>query len=130
MLEPLDGYYHHEVAKAYVLWESTLQVNKYEQTVEWYWQAAGLRPFDVEVLNGLAILHANHGHYEIALDKLNASLEIDPLWGHTYYTLGLVYQETGEVDAAVMAYRKAAELSPELRQTCESHAEALLAQGK
>ncbi|MFC1929565.1 O-antigen ligase family protein [Chloroflexota bacterium] len=129
-LEPLDGYYHHEAAKAYVLWESTLQDNKYEQAVEWYRQAARLRPFDVEVLNGLAILHANHGEYEIALDKLNASLEIDPLWGHTYYALGLVYQETGEVDAAVMAYRKAAELSPELRQTCESRAEALSAQGK
>ncbi|MFC1971773.1 O-antigen ligase family protein, partial [Chloroflexota bacterium] len=95
--EPLDGYYHREKAKAYVLWESTLQLNKYEEALESYQQANKLRPFDVEILNELAILHADHGNYEFAIDNLNASLEIDPVWGRTYYALGLVYQKMGEV---------------------------------
>lgn len=82
----------------------------------------------VEVLNEWAILDADYGRYQLALDKLNTSLEIDPHWGPTYYAFGLVYQKMGEVDDAVAAYGKAPELSPKLKQTCESLTEALLAQ--
>jgi tetratricopeptide (TPR) repeat protein len=127
-VEPLDGYYYHETAKAYVFWESALQVNKYKQAVEAFQQANQLRPFDVEILNELAVLHSDHGNYEFAIDNLNRSLEIDPLWGRTYYALGLVYQRIGEVDAAITAYQKAAELSPELQESYQSLAEALLDQ--
>lgn len=127
-LEPLNGDYHHELAQTYVLWESIMPVNKYEEAVESYQQTSKLKPFDVEALDEWALLDSSHGEYDSALERLELSLEIDPNWGRTYYALGLVYQEMGESDAAIAAYQTASELSPELQPTCQLLTDALLAQ--
>lgn len=61
----------------------------------------------------LGLSYAQQGNYEIALDKLQRSLDADDQNASAHLTIAYVYQQTGDRRLADRHYRKAVVLAPE-----------------
>ncbi|MBI2879459.1 MAG: tetratricopeptide repeat protein [Candidatus Rokubacteria bacterium] len=85
----------------------------YEQAIEAYRRAIGLRPHYAEAYVGLGDARAAKGDYEAAIAEYQKALDFDPLNARVHFSLGRIYYgEKGLYYEAVAAYKKAIELDP------------------
>ena len=75
-----------------------------------------VNPRDAPLLSYLAAYHAMRGERKAALDKLDASLRLQPKSPDLLFTAGIVYQQLGDTNRALNALEKAISLgvSPEM----------------
>jgi len=72
----------------------------------------GKKHNNVEALYNLGALHAQLGHYDLAITYIEKSIRIDPNNANAYYVLGRASQEKGELDKAITCYRRVIRLNP------------------
>lgn len=78
----------------------------------YYANATELSPFNAAIWNDWAVLKAERGQLNEALETLNHSIEIDPYWVNTYQIRSDVAVTLGEYELALENYDKLIELNP------------------
>ena len=73
---------------------------------------ACINNFAVQELNNKAQIYLNNGDYESAIDRLEASIDLDSTIYETHYNLGVAYIKSEKYDKAIKALTKAIELNP------------------
>ncbi|MEE8472107.1 MAG: O-antigen ligase family protein, partial [Dehalococcoidia bacterium] len=94
-LEPAEAGYHQRAGMVYTYWTLRLDPAQYDRAREAYSRAVGVARNDVRIYEQWAILETGTGHYDRALELLERSLEINPLWAPTHYQSGNVYRAVG-----------------------------------
>ena len=85
----------------------------YDQAIEAYQKALGLRPHYAEAQVGLGDAKAAKGDNEGAIGHYQKALALDPLNARVHFSLGKIYYgEKGLYYEAVNAYKKAIDLDP------------------
>ncbi len=74
---------------------------------------ACINNFAVQELNNKAQMYLNNGDYEAAIDRLQASLDLDSTIYETNYNLGVAYIKANKYKEAIDVLKKAAEINPE-----------------
>ncbi len=74
---------------------------------------ACINNFAVQELNNKAQVYLNNGDYEAAIDRLQASLDLDSTIYETNYNLGVAYIKANKYKEAIGVLKKAAEINPE-----------------
>ena len=71
-------------------------------------------PDGVEERRNLAVVYAQKGHYEEALDHLQVALTLDPgVAPQIYHDMGLIYARQGADEKALQVLKKAVKLAPD-----------------
>ncbi len=73
---------------------------------------ACINNFAVQELNNKAQTYLNNGDYESAIDRLEASIDLDSTIYETHYNLGVACIKSEKYDKAIKALTKAIELNP------------------
>jgi tetratricopeptide (TPR) repeat protein len=87
-------------------------------------RALVFNPQDIELLIGLADLHASQGKIDKAIQSLRRAIEVDAYDPKTWCLLGAAYRRQGHVQEAIVAYQRASDLDPS--ETWPLHALAAL----
>jgi len=66
-----------------------------------------------EINMQLGLNYMQRGDYQVALDKLQRSLQQDPSLPSAHNTIGVLYQRLGEVDKAEYHFKEAVERAPD-----------------
>ncbi len=77
----------------------------------------------------LGVGYLRQGEYQLALDKLNKSLEQNPSLAETHMALGYLYEQTNQPADAEVHLRKASRLAPENPEIQNAYAVFLCKQG-
>jgi type IV pilus assembly protein PilF len=77
----------------------------------------------------LGVGYLRQGEYQLALDKLNKSLEQNPSLADTHMALGYLYEQTNQTAEAETHLRRAAKLAPENPEIQNAYAVFLCKQG-
>ena len=85
-------------------------------------------PADINV--GLGQGYMRQGKYEIALDKLQKALELDPKLPSAHTVIAVLYETIGDYDLALTHYKRAAELAPRAGGELNNYGTFLCRQGK
>ncbi len=72
---------------------------------------ACINNFAVQELNNKAQTYLNNGDYESAIDRLEASIDLDSTIFETHYNLGVAYIKSEKYEEAIKALSKAIELN-------------------
>ena len=83
-----------------------------DQALRYYQQATALSPQNAQLWNELAAVQFVQNDLADAQASINRSLALDQRFAPTYLLLGDVRQATGDVQAALDAYRQAGKLAP------------------
>jgi len=83
-----------------------------------------------EVNVSLAQNYLEQGKYEIALDKLQKALEIDPRSTSAHTVMAVLYERIGNDELASTYYKRAAELSPKAGATNNNYGTYLCHKGQ
>lgn len=78
----------------------------------------------------LGVGYFQRGDLQVAIDKLERSIELDPAHVPAYVTLGMVYEQLGRESRAREYYREGFRLAPEDGATLNSYATFLCRQGE
>jgi len=70
-------------------------------------------PKAAEINMRLGLNYMQRGDYQVALDKLQRSLQQDPNLPSTHNTIGVLYQRLGEMDKAEHHFQEAVDRAPE-----------------
>ena len=98
----------------FMLGQSLLAEGKVEEARKPLQESLRLDPAYVEPLNMLATLDAQSGRLGQAVDRVQLQMEqIDPTGGH-YFSLGMLYLASNQMDHAETALLKAVELQPDM----------------
>jgi tetratricopeptide (TPR) repeat protein len=100
-----------------------------EEACRSYREFLKYHPGRVDALQNLAVLHFRAGRTEEARLTLEAAIKLAPS-ADLYYDLGNVLLKSGEVDRAILAYRRALEYAPKHPETRFNLALALERSGK
>jgi len=96
--------------------------------LEAYQKAIALKPDDAAYHNNYALALARAKKYDDAQGELNKAAQIDPASaGKYYYNLGAVLVNTGQMDPATAAFKKAVEADPNYADAQFQYATALSA---
>lgn len=94
---------------------------------------ACINNFAVQELNNKAKVYLDNGDYDAAINRLQASVDLDSTIFETHYNLGVAYIKNKQYKKAIESLSKAMELNPEhadshysLAVAQESYAQALL----
>jgi protein O-mannosyl-transferase len=85
------------------------------QAVEQYQEVLKLTPspkLRAEAYNNLALIERDLGDYAAARDNFQRAVNTSPRYVGAWMGLGLAAQRTGDLDAAIQAYSRAAEIQP------------------
>ncbi len=93
------------------------QTGDFTASRELYRSALRRRPYDIRMLNGVAIASQNLGLTGDALGYYTRALNVVPDLPDVHHNLGELYLQIGRIDSAVDAYRRAVELRPGEAQT-------------
>ncbi len=74
---------------------------------------ACINSFAVQDLNNKAQGHMLAGDYQLAIEKLKSSIDLDPNIFETHYNLAVAYTEALDYASAVEEYKKAIKLKPD-----------------
>ena len=85
---------------------------------------ACINNFAVQELNNKAQVYLNNGDYESAIDRLQASLDLDNTIFETHYNLGVAYIKSERYSEAIKTLTKAIEINKENADTYYSLAVA------
>ncbi len=85
---------------------------------------ACINNFAVQELNNKAQIYLNNGDYESAIDRLQASLDLDNTIFETHYNLGVAYVKSERYSEAIKTLTKAIELNKDNADTYYSLAVA------
>ncbi|MCW8845380.1 MAG: type IV pilus biogenesis/stability protein PilW [Gammaproteobacteria bacterium] len=77
----------------------------------------------------LGVGYLRQGEYQLALDKLNKSLEQNPSLAETHMALGYLYEQTNQPADAEVHLRRASKLAPENPEVQNAYAVFLCKQG-
>lgn len=78
----------------------------------------------------LGVAYYREGRLELALERLESSLNQNPRLADTHSTIALVYDQLGEADEAEDHYRRATQLDPENPGAANSYAVFLCRNGR
>lgn len=98
---------------------------RYDDAGSWYQRASGLEPNHLGAIEGLAVVAATQRRYPEARQHLERLLTKQPDSGLTWLRMGDVEHKLGRADAAVEAWRRAANASDSSRDV-RSRAEVRL----
>ena len=70
----------------------------------------------------LGVAYYREGRFELALERLESSLDQNPRLADAHSTIALVYEQLGETDEAENHYRRATQLEPENPGAANSYA--------
>ena len=88
------------------------QTGQFTSAYELYTQALEARPYDIQLLNGMAIACQNLEKTGAAIAAYTRALELVPNLPDVWYNLALLYMQTGQTESALQACLKAVDLSP------------------
>lgn len=88
------------------------QAGRLDAALEVLRRALALDPGDAFVLNSIGVVLSKSERPLEALQAFDAALSIDPDLAHAHNGRGLALQAIGDIDAAVLAQRRAAALDP------------------
>lgn len=88
------------------------QEGRLEEALQVLRRALDLDPGDAYVLNSIGIVLSKSERPLEALQAFDAALQIDPDLAHAHNGRGLALQAIGDVEAAILAQRRAAKLDP------------------
>jgi serine/threonine-protein kinase len=74
--------------------------------------AQDLDPISSIIARDLAFIHYYRRDFEAALEQCDHTIELNPHFAAGYWMLGLVQEQTGDIDEAEAAMQRAVELSP------------------
>ncbi len=84
-----------------------------EKAAEAYQKAIAIKADDAAYLNNYALVLAQQKKFDDAQAQLTKAAQVDPTnAGKYYYNLGAVYVNTGNMEPATVAFKKAIELDP------------------
>jgi tetratricopeptide (TPR) repeat protein len=87
---------------------------KQQEAIQAYQEAEAFSPrVAVEAHNNLAAAYLQLGLREQAIKESRLALAARPFNGRTYYNLGNIYEQDGDIDKAISCMEKAAKLEPE-----------------
>jgi len=117
-ISPLNPDHVSKLGLLYRAWGEMLtdppeKARKFDQALEYYRQAAALRPHDPGILNEWGLVHFAMGEYDQAIDKYQRSLSLNSDSVQTYLLLGDAYGASGNSTQAVEAYEKIIEIAPD-----------------
>lgn len=94
-------YYYH------LLGELLLEKGLYRRAVENFSQAAEIRSLDRPLfVNALGEAYFRTGELDLAVEKLDDVLKMNPNYAQSHYLLGLIYEERGEKEKAKHHFQK------------------------
>src|SRR5215208_3674936 len=91
---------------------ASMNQQKFEQGLQWFEKAAAADPTLVVARVNQAIALINLQRYEPARELLVAVTTGDPQNGRAWYNLGLLQKSTGEAEASLASFQKAASVRP------------------
>lgn len=106
----LGRYY---TARASTLSDEAARAAALQSSIESYLQATKLSPHAAHLQNELASVYTQLGEYELARERFDRSLELDPNFYDTYLRLANMEVQEENWLAALDAYTRAAELRPQ-----------------
>lgn len=92
---------------------SLLQEKKYSEAEKTYFTVLAVSRNNSSVWQNLGTLYYEQGEYLKALDCLNKALIIDDNQAVYHYTIGLILEKSN-INQAIVAYKRAIELNPQL----------------
>jgi serine/threonine protein kinase/Tfp pilus assembly protein PilF len=82
------------------------------RAIEMNQQALGLEPSSLKALFGIAMVYFHHRRYAESRRTLEAVLKENPKFYPAYLRLGIIAEQTDDLDGALNYYLRAAELKP------------------
>jgi serine/threonine-protein kinase len=74
--------------------------------------AQSLDPVSSIVARDLALMHLYRREYDLALEQIDHTVELNPHFPPAYWSLGLIQEQRKDLDEAIAAYQRAIDLSP------------------
>ncbi|MCL4459093.1 MAG: O-antigen ligase family protein [Chloroflexi bacterium] len=111
-LNPLNTDHYANLARLYRAWGELADRNKLDLAHRYYQQATTLSPHSAHLYDEWAQIYLLQGNRQEALRKVEASLQLDPLYYLSYVIRGDVFLSEGEFDQALADHRKATDLNP------------------
>ena len=107
------------------LGNSYYDIGRFDEAIEWYENALGIGPLDVNVQTDLGTAYLYTGNAVKAVELYKQSLEIDSKHQETLQNIGVAYFFTGNYSEAVENWEKLISLYPnyERRQELEEQIE-------
>ena len=106
---------------------ATTRQTDFTKAVEAFQKAIELKPDDPAYHNNYALVLAQQKKFDEAQAELTKAAQIDPPNGGKYYfNLGAVYVNTGNLEPAAMAFKKATDLDPKYAEAHYQQGVALL----
>lgn len=84
----------------------------YANAIAAYQKALTVNPDYVAAHNGLGVVYASQGQYDLALEHLHKAIELTPSATYLYNNLGYAYLIQGHYSEAVVAFQEAIHLDP------------------
>ena len=69
-------------------------------------------PLNHDLYNHLAVLYSQQGRWKNAIENINQALALQPYFPLAHYNLAVFLYQVGDVEGALMEFRKAAEQEP------------------
>lgn len=85
----------------------------FAEAITTYENILAIDPNYAEAHNGIGVIYAIQGRYELALQHLQKAVALAPLASHLHNNLGYAYLLQGRESEAVSAFEKALRLDPE-----------------
>ncbi|MFZ5918882.1 MAG: tetratricopeptide repeat protein [Chloroflexota bacterium] len=110
-LNPLNTDHSANLARLYHSWalyttDPDEQLSRIQQSLEYYAQATRLSPHNAQLLNEWASVYMTVQRFDEALEKLERSLALDSQFDMTYFALGSLYYNTGQLELAAEMYEQ------------------------
>lgn len=86
---------------------------QYRKAIEAYHNAIALKSDYVEAHNGLAVIHAIQGDFDLSFEHFSRALEIEPGASYLHNNLGYAYLIQGNEYEAAESFRMALQMDPE-----------------
>jgi len=111
------------------LGNSYYDIGRFDAAIEWYEEALGIGPRDVNVQTDLGTAYLYTGNAVKAVELYKQSLQIDPKHQETLQNIGVAYFFTGNYSEAVENWKKLIALYPnyERRRELEEQIEKAMA---
>jgi len=89
---------------------------QYGKAIEAYHKAIALNPSYVEVHNGLAVIYAIQGNFDLSFQHFSKALKIEPRSSYLHNNLGYAYLIQGNEYEAAEAFKMALQIDPKNEQ--------------
>ena len=118
-LNPLNTDHTANIARLYRTWgemesDGKKRREKFEQSLEYYEEAHQLSPHNAQIINEWGLVLHLLGDLDLAMDKYDESLALDPEYEQTYVLIGDVYFAREEWAQALASLEKAVALDKKL----------------